>query len=424
MQSLVRNCNQSIRVNSFVMAAFISIGAVYEVMITIGMNGISSYWMLFVCMLGYANFFLKTRGKISCSMFKPFFRVELFLTAACVLTAIFAAVKTQMTFMRWFLWVFSAGFFASLDFDVERVLRYAMCISLVTASTINQLLANQVISIHFAQTNLGIIYDLLPCVVIAAVHFVYYRDKSNWFTKACYLYYLYVLIIMLMVIVRGALLSLIIGVIFMILNRPDKGKTKIQKRSAMKNLVYLLFAAIGVVAILNYEKIIEMMYLFLESKGINFGVITKFYIYMNRGDVMDGREKYYNVALEWFAKSPLWGNGIQTYYAYPGDEVPYPHNYILQFLFEGGVLLAVPLCALVIGILYNLVMAKYQDVDDAAFLICLAVVALIPGLFSMDMWGLPSFWIAIVYSMAIHTKKNVGFTVSNRSGRRREQENV
>lgn len=209
---------------------------------------------------------------------------------------------------------------------------------------------------------------------------------------------------MLPVIVRGALLSLILGVVIIFLNRPNNKINLIRAWSSRKKMIVFLIALAGVIFVLNYESILIWVYETLQTRGINFGVVTKFYIYIQAGDVSDGRDVYYDIAIQNFLRSPIWGNGIETFYAYPKDGVPYPHNYLLQFLFEGGILLALPIAYHVIRILWSLFFAKIKNVNTMVLLSCLSVVAVIPGLFSMDVWLVPSFWMAIMCLIQIDTR--------------------
>lgn len=394
-----------VKINSFVLASFFSLSVLYEVSAARGLSGVSTLYMVAVMVLGVVNILLLNEIRIKRRKMQQFSKLMALLLTAYGLTVVFSSVPTTMEPMKFVMWVAAPAFFITLDYDVERILRYSMYLSLLSFFDIRALLSDNMVSIRFAQASLGVIYDMLPCVVAALFHFCYYRVRSSIFTKICYVYYLYVLVLMLPVIVRGALLSLLVGGIIIYLNRPDKEGLRIKRWTLKKKIFLLVVVALGVLVILNYELIIVGIYEILEAQGINFGFITKFYIYVQAGNVMDGRDNYYNIALEWFMKSPIWGNGIETFYAYSGDNVPYPHNYLLQFLFEGGILLTLPILFQVGKLFYSLFSSQFKQKDSAALLGCFSVVSIIPGLFSMDMWLLPTFWMAIMSIMIIGKSK-------------------
>lgn len=393
------------KINSFVIASFFSVSVLYEAFLNIKVtSGLSTIYIILVSILGIANLLFYGKAKLNKKRIKKYLLFELILGMAYALTVFFAPVTTTMTLTKFLMWVVLPAFFVTLDYDVELILRYSMYVSLLSVFEIRSLLADQSISIRFAQTSLGIIYDLLPCLVAAIFHFFYYRKKASLLTIGCYVYYALVLLMMLPVIVRGALLSLILGLVIIFLNRPNNKVNLIREWSSRKKVMVFLIALAGVAFVLNYEKILVWAYEVLQARGINFGVITKFYVYIQAGNVSDGRDVYYDIAIQNFIKSPIWGNGIETFYAYPRDGVPYPHNYLLQFLFEGGILLAVPIAYQVFRILWSLFLAKIENMNTMVLLACLSVVAVIPGLFSMDVWLVPSFWMAIMCLIQLDTR--------------------
>lgn len=391
--------------NSLVLAATCTANAIYAVLTyTRGIEGAASIFLIAVYALGLAvqlgvnHFHVLVKGG------KKYLLYELFLFAAYGLTVLFAEKETTMTLWNFIFYCFLPPLFLLFKYDTEKVLRYGMYLSLISCLEINTLLVDQAISWRFSQTNLGTIYDLLPCVVFAIFHFAYYRKQSGWFTKLCYLYYLYFLVRMLLVIVRGALLTLLVGVVLIYLNNPRSDRNEIRKWTLKKKCLVGLGALIGVLGILNYESVIIWLYEFLQARNINFGVITKFYFYMSTGNITDNREPYYALVREMFRKSPLWGTGVLTFYAYSPDGAAYPHNYILQFLFEGGLLLMLPLAFLSLRELYRVITSKYVGINKTVLVSCLLLLSVVPGMFSMNIWYCRTFW--LVPLLGLTTAKN------------------
>ena len=89
----------------------------------------------------------------------------------------------------------------------------------------------------------------------------------------------------------------------------------------------------------------------------------------------------------------------------------YPHNYILQYLFEMGVIAGmVPIflsLSMTIKVLFRRIVEKKE------FIICAAlVVSCIPKLlFSSDVWTSTSIWMLVTYSM-MYSLKNIKINVN------------
>lgn len=399
----------SVTINSCVIASTIIINTFYAVFTTsMGISGITTVFLLAMYIIGIINISMNytKRHFIDTNKLAKLIILEIFLLFSYILTEFFAKVPTEFDLWNFTFYCFLPVVFLFYEFDTEKVLRYGMYLSLISAIAINSLLIDQGISSRFSQTKLGTIYDLLPCIILAGFHFFYYRKKANIFTKVCYVYYLYMLVRMLLVIVRGAMLTLMFAAVLIYINRPKENQIEIRKLNIKKKLILYLGAVLSLYALLHFNDIIEWLYYTLQSFNINFGVISKFHFYIVSGNITDNREPYYALVWEMFIKSPIWGAGIQTFYAHSYDGASYPHCYVLQFLFEGGLLLAVPLTFISIRELYRVSFLKYKKKDDFVFAACLVISSVVPGLFSMNIWYNRIFWLVLAFGL-IKTSKSL-----------------
>lgn len=293
------------------------------------------------------------------------------------------------------------------DFDVQLVLKYTMYLSLVSIFAINSLLQDTAISSKFAQTDLGIAYNMLPCIIVAIFHFYYYFKSSSWIDKFCYCYYLYVLIRWLSVTVRGALITVLFSVFLIFINRYEKNSEKTKKNSSLKKINIILIGLVVLLIIANFASVISSVYVWLASKNIDIGVISKFYVYLNKNDLSDGRYNLYKVAWEGFKSHPIIGNGIMTFENYTNVMVNYPHNYVLQLLFEGGIVFGLPIIYFSIRELLRTFKGNYVKKDDFVMSAILISLGLIPEIFSINIWMNVNFWALILYSLKKHKTKNV-----------------
>ena len=128
---------------------------------------------------------------------------------------------------------------------------------------------------------------------------------------------------------------------------------------------------------------------FLGNYGIEVDAIQKM-IYLNEtnGDLSNGRNNLTELAWNGFVSRPIWGHGLDQFdNNYP--ESSYPHNFVLQILYDGGlILLIILLPILIIG----LKRFKSYSYDQFA-IFCTFFCASVPGaLFSQNLWNMPLLW--------------------------------
>ena len=137
---------------------------------------------------------------------------------------------------------------------------------------------------------------------------------------------------------RGALLS--IGVFLFIFWIIRACNIRERKKRIITSSIILL-----VIAIL-FTPLITITYEFLDNRGIEARSIERIYEKMSNDESMsEGRDIIYKKAAVGIIDSPIWGHGIGSFDNYSGT---YPHNIILQLLYEGGIILTIPLLILLI----------------------------------------------------------------------------
>ena len=159
--------------------------------------------------------------------------------------------------------------------------------------------------------------------------------------------------------------------------------------------------------------IMHMVRSIFSQFGISVAFIEK--TIMIEGDLSDGRSELYSSTFNLIMGSPVIGHGISTYSHYvPGVE--YPHNFVLQFLFDGGIILLVIIFAIVVPMFIKSIKNRKADVSGETVLSLLypgtgnmtdqmtgklAVVLFLSGveitraLLSGNIWRLIQFWLLI-----------------------------
>lgn len=295
---------------------------------------------------------------------------------------------------------------ANLNFNTKLVCKYSLYLSLFTILGGNKFFEYQYSFMN--QADMGYIYPLVTMLVIAMFHFRYYRKESdtNWFIWVCYLYNIYVLIRTCLVANRGALLTIIFTFFIIILY--DFNKQGQMKKKGIKQIIIctITFICLAFV-IFNLDSLLELLSNFF-SQVISYvpSFILKMQRYIGFDDISNGRSEINILLFEAIKERPFYGYGMETFYEYSDHLYPFPHNFILQFIYEGGILFALipvffALWAL-IKVLFGTI--KYKEVFIfSAILVCQCFPKL---LFSTDAWMGTALWMLIAYSMNYLIKDN------------------
>lgn len=135
---------------------------------------------------------------------------------------------------------------------------------------------------------------------------------------------------------------------------------------------------------------------YLAQFDISLNVIDKFLRLNNAGDMTNGRDDIDKVAWEGIWNSPIIGHGTSQFDKYTG--LGYPHNFILQMLYDGGIVLA---SIVFIPIARSLLQKKRLISEEEFILLLCLFFASVPGaLFSGDLWNSIVLWMFFGFVVA------------------------
>lgn len=187
---------------------------------------------------------------------------------------------------------------------------------------------------------------------------------------------IYNIILFILIVATGSK-SVIIGllVIYMILMYNSMKKFLEKRKKEERKKIILVVVAISIpilsIALMVFLKYIPMDFIMkrLLSESSYGGA---------------GRTATYAKAIELFKLNPIFGCGIGNYfYQYEVHKFTYPHNIILEFLTElgvvGGIFIVAFLCRL-----YRCILTIYRD-EKVMFLILMALMYFINAMFSGNM---------------------------------------
>ena len=284
-----------------------------------------------------------------------------------------------------------------LPLNVELILRSILFLSIFAFPFLNIIFRNVSIGNTAISASMGNSYMMLPFALSAILHFWYYRSKKILY----YLIYAINIIITWKLVLyssRGVLLA--IGTLIILIFYFSSQKNK-------KLAILLIITSISVftLMIINLESILMNFEIVLNSIGIKSSFIDKNLHLIGYGDISNGRMRLYKLAITGIKNSFLIGNGIETFGINNGLLTSYPHNLILQILYEGGIVLLSPF----IYIFYTGIksLLKVNINQDTSILFMLLFSVSIPRLMvSQDFWLTVSFWMLIGFLLILKNRIN------------------
>lgn len=219
-------------------------------------------------------------------------------------------------------------FFIGLLFDEQKhlpILTYISIAYVILGTIYFYFFASQSVEYNLQEEKMGMAYAYLPHVLLI-IYSLFNKFK---------IYKLLPLIMgLLMMLGTGNRGSLLLVLVFVVLYLLLCGK---KKRSSL--LWILLLCVVGVVYF-YWEKIIDVLFSILEQFGMNTRVLRL----VVEGNLSDdnGRNELLNLFIQKIGESPIFGYGImgdRVLLLY--DENSYPHNIVIEFLIQYGVVLGV-----------------------------------------------------------------------------------
>lgn len=310
--------------------------------------------------------------------------------------------ECNYTFIQLLFYAILPKLSMDLNFKTNYVLKYSLHLSIITVLAVNGFFEYQYEDMN--QAYMGNIYPIVTMIIIALFHFRFYRHEASKFTWICYLYNVYMIIRVIMVANRGALLCIVCAIIVLFLYKFDENEQI--KKNSIKQLLFVITALI--VCVIVYINQLEIIQSFIAFFQKSLGSVPSFFIKMERyillDDVSNGRSTINEVFYEAFKESPVWGHGMRTFSSYTNNLYPYPHNFIYQYLFEGGLLFATIPIFYAVKIVFDVLLGRIESKEEyvmAAMLVCQCYPKL---LVSTEVWQGTAIWMLITYSY-ICTKK-------------------
>lgn len=245
---------------------------------------------------------------------------------------------------------------------------------------------------------------LIPILACLLYLKFYFRDESDKFKKAIMVVATIVNCIYLFQLLlfgsRGPIVCILAFVLFFYIFPFKKGKgVYLNKRFSLVILIFLVLSYVF------FKNILFFISDLLNSYDINVIAIDKLISLYNSGDVSNGRDFVYAASLDGFYSNPFFGLGLDQFFYNTGE--PYPHNSILQIMYDGGLLFVIILLFPFVKGIFDIY--KSANRDKYVLVTFFLFAGFFSSMFSDNLWMQPIFWLCMG---VVLTKKNIIANVS------------
>lgn len=234
-------------------------------------------------------------------------------------------------------------------------------------------------------------YAFMPPIIATIIYCSFYFKREKGFVK------LFALTLTLINFVyflrlfqygsRGPLLSIFSTIFFLTVCKKKDGLSGIL--IDLKRL--FLIVTIILISIFLMNALFGYLLNILDELGLQSRAIEKILRLSFEGDISNGRESLQTMAIDGFLKKIVFGNGLDRFDANTGGA--YPHNFIIQILYDGGIVLFfVLLVPMIKG-----VVSIYKRCNSNQYVVyTLLMFSSVPyALLSLDMWENAVLWLFI-----------------------------
>ena len=320
------------------------------------------------------------------------FFIVFFLTFSYLLTIITVGHPevTELDFAVFTICAIMLPCFTQID--GKMVLRTMILAPVIGIFRVNEIFA---IDEVVGNISMGMTYSFLPPVVATIVYlFTGFKNDSKKLKIVfliCALINFVFLLRMMLFGSRGPILAIICTFVFLLVVKKKTGEgVLVNKKWALLSVVFI------VVLVFSLETYMLLFDTFFEKFGINFRFIDKSIALISDDNLDHGRSDIAKVIWEGFCESPIWGNGIDRSLANAG--ISFPHNFILQILYDGGLLLFI---VLLVPVARGLWM-KYKNSTLSSYMVLTTLFfSSVPGaLFSGNLWRQALLWLLMGVALA------------------------
>lgn len=327
--------------------------------------------------------------------------ITLFLVLFYVVTLWF--VGTPETSISMFLIMTIIAFFTPqhLVIDARIFLKTTMLLPCFAVLRIDRIFLSTVD--WDMRLSMDVTYGFLIPIMASLFFFVFYFNRESKFRKCISsigiicnsIFFLK----MLQFGSRGPLLCVFCAFVFIYICEWRLGKITINKNRLRLLMIWAVIILIGGITLLSSFSHN------LQNLGFNIYALNKILELNQEGDISNGRSYLNDMTWSYIVDSPFWGHGFDRYNAI--TKMLYPHNFVLQLLFDGGIILLL----IVLVPVFNNIKKYWKSCSQESYVfMSMLFFASVPGaLFSQNLWQIVVLWVcfgAIIQSNLLESNIN------------------
>lgn len=236
--------------------------------------------------------------------------------------------------------------------------------------------------------SMGLSYAFYTPIVASIIYiFSYWKDESKMNMIVTMVLFAVNMVYLFMIFQfgsRGPIVLLLLLIVFLFSVKKNENDVGVKINKVMLGG----FGIAGLIVINAFDEILKFILGLLTDFGITSRTVSKFLVLSAEGDVDHGRNEILAKSWDGFFDSPIWGHGIDCFNQNTG--IVYPHNFLMQILYDGGLIL---FCLLLIPA-FKRTISLYKQCDRPIYgiLSFYLFAGIGRGLFSGDLWRLALLW--------------------------------
>ena len=388
---------------SFLVAYLLSIKGLNQVMgiVLKKSSGIMMMNLVPVAALLFLHFFISNK-KQDLNLNKKALLVVYYITSIIVVHK-YAFRHTTISYTEFLVYCFIPVYVSFYKIDVEKVLKYMMLFSALVIPISNEFFKS--VSAGYETIGMSTTYNVLPFVIAAAIHFIYYRVKAGFWLWIGYGINIYYLLKVIYLGNRGPIISLIVFGLLVIMHKQNPDGT-IRKSPGKTVFITLTAGVISILVISNIESIILAVHSWLKSMDIELAFITKSVAKINQGDISNGRSNLFNFVIQGIKERWWIGNGIASVTYNSFGRYAYPHNLFLQMWYDLGIIVSLPLLWLVGKSARKTIFDSSISKENVVMLMLLFTLSIPRLCYSAEFWTNIPFWFLIMFTVSPNIYNN------------------
>lgn len=285
---------------------------------------------------------------------------------------------------------FLLPFIASVD--VKLTIKTLMILPVIGLFRLSQIF--KFVTDYNEYISMGLSYAFYTPIVATIIYlFCFYRRETKKQRRLMFVVALVDLLYLFEIFKygsRGPLVLLLMLLTFLLTIR------NVEKGIVVKKSRLLLFGLLVLFLLFFYDSVFLMLDSLFNKIGIHSHMLEKFVQLASMGDVGNGRDVIYDLTWKGIINSPIIGNGFDLFYY--NTRYVYPHNFILQILYDGGIFL---FFLILVPAFRNLVcIYKKCNISEYALLCLLLFVGPGAGLFSGNLWRNSLLWLFLGFTFS------------------------